>query len=330
MSLADMLRDEARRSGIDAVAFASAEPFEGRGIAASRLDPGRLLPGAQSIVVAAKYIGGAVQEGADATTARLGRLTLSGFFSDIVRPLEVMAAILTEAGYGAIVCDSGPGDRSVLPLKLAAVRAGLGWQGKNTLLMNRQYGSFLALGGIVTTAPLPHGDASAEAGPRSRCGTCTLCIRSCPLGALEPYHLRRSRCLTHRLGEPGILSARTIRAMENRLFDCDRCQEVCPHNHAHIGGQSSGGPPAALIQNPLELLELARMTPDQYEQFREKLALPHPFPIFRRNTIAALANSGLREAPELLKAASGDDDVGVAGTARNALRVLGWRAAGVT
>src|SRR5210317_1372040 len=83
---------------------------------------------------------------------------------------------------------------SLIPLKLAAIRAGMGWQGKHSLLISRQYGTFLALGGIITNADLDHNDKEEI----SRCKDCKKCQVACPLNALKnAYVLNKDRCLSY-------------------------------------------------------------------------------------------------------------------------------------
>ena len=73
-----------------------------------------------------------------------------------MKPIGPIAAFLRDEGYRAIVCESSTSEGSILPLKLAAMRADLGWQGKHSLLISKKYGTFLALVGILTNAELEH------------------------------------------------------------------------------------------------------------------------------------------------------------------------------
>lgn len=116
--------------------------------------------------------------------------------------------------------DTGP----LLDKEIAA-RAGLGWIGKNNLLINPEYGSFLVLGEILTSLELKY-DNPIENG----CKNCQACIQMCPTGALKPYYLDLSRCRSNITQKTGILSEEEKKAIGENLWGCDSCQMVCPYN----------------------------------------------------------------------------------------------------
>ena len=94
----------------------------------------------------------------------------------------------------------------------------------------RDYGTFLALGGIVTDAPLLPDNGTEK----NRCGKCRACQEACPTGALEePYRLKRERCLSY-LYQQDTLSKDTCEFMGNRIIECEICQSVCPWNKEHL------------------------------------------------------------------------------------------------
>lgn len=113
--------------------------------------------------------------------------------------------------------------------KALAVKAGLGWFGKNTLLIHRKFGTFILLSGLFTTLSFP--DVVKEM-RLPRCGSCTRCLDACPTGALiSPYHLDASRCLSYHLIESKQEIPEEIQKKNpGYLFGCDICQDVCPHN----------------------------------------------------------------------------------------------------
>lgn len=109
-----------------------------------------------------------------------------------------------------------------------ARRAGLGWIGKNTLLLHRQRGSFCFIGIIAT--PLPF-DEYSRPFENTYCGTCTRCVDACPTGALTAYRVDARRCISYHTIESKEPFPEELREVSgNRIFGCDRCQEVCPWN----------------------------------------------------------------------------------------------------
>ncbi len=110
-----------------------------------------------------------------------------------------------------------------------AQRAGLGWQAKNTMIINPRLGSYLLLGGVATTLPLiatPESEATSD-----HCGTCTRCIDACPTGAITPWSVDGSRCISYLTIEHRDQVDPSLHApMGDWVYGCDVCQEVCPHN----------------------------------------------------------------------------------------------------
>lgn len=136
---------------------------------------------------------------------------------------EYLAATDFEGFDARVFTDSAP-----LLEKAIAVQAGLGWIGKNTLLLNEKAGSWFFLGEILTNLPLPE---TAEQ-PVNRCGSCQACIDICPTQAITaPYELDARRCISYLTIEHRGTIPEVFRApMGNRIFGCDDCQIVCPWN----------------------------------------------------------------------------------------------------
>ena len=230
--LIEKIRYIAKSNGIDTLGFVKAYAFQTYALRDSkRRNPSLSLPNARAIIIAGVYIGGlALLSWEKRLYGRTSRLYLSGFFLDVVTPLEPIVHLLKNEGYQALVCDDSTEESSILPLKLAAIRAGFGWQGKHSLLISKKFGTFLALGGIITDADL--GCSYEE--ETNRCNKCDKCQKACPLAALDqPYVLNRKRCLSSSLIS-GHLPEKAKAVMENRIVDCEICQIACPWNRKHL------------------------------------------------------------------------------------------------
>ena len=188
-----------------------------------RLDPRRVLPGARSVLcVALNYYQG---EPADASWRPVARYAWGRDYHDVIAPrLERLAAHLAEAGGARSrgYVDTGP----VLERDLAA-RAGLGWVGKNTMLLHPRLGSWFFLGVLLTTAEL-----ASDAPLADRCGSCRACLDACPTGAfVAPYVLDARRCISYlTIEHRGDLDPDLQPSMAGWQFGCDICQDVCPWN----------------------------------------------------------------------------------------------------
>jgi epoxyqueuosine reductase QueG len=143
-SLSKEIKSLGESSGIDAIGFANASEFSNYLLNEhQRRNPKLTLPSAKSIIVGGIYIGGVTMpEWDNPWYGRTSRLYLSEFFLDVVKPLEPISDFLKTKGYQAIVCDGSIQGGSIIPLKLAAIRAGIGWQGKHSLLISKKYGGF--------------------------------------------------------------------------------------------------------------------------------------------------------------------------------------------
>lgn len=113
-----------------------------------------------------------------------------------------------------------------------ALAAGLGWIGKHTLLIHPRVGSWMLLGGVLTTLDL---DTNEREEP-DHCGTCTRCIDACPTRAISPYSVDASRCISYlTIERREAIPVGLERGMGEWIFGCDICQEVCPHNSPRAG-----------------------------------------------------------------------------------------------
>jgi epoxyqueuosine reductase len=122
----------------------------------------------------------------------------------------------------------GFSDSSPIMERALAVQAGLGFMGKNNLLIHRKFGTFTLISGVLTTLPL---DGVKKEERLPRCGPCTKCIDACPTGALTPYALDAKKCLSYHLIESKNEIPEEIRLKNpGYAFGCDLCQDACPHN----------------------------------------------------------------------------------------------------
>jgi epoxyqueuosine reductase len=188
-----------------------------------RLDPARVLPGVRSVLcVALNYYQG---ETSDPTWRPIARYARGLDYHDVIGPrLERLAAHLavTMGARSRGYVDTGP----VLERDLAA-RAGLGWIGKNTMLLHPRLGSWFFIGVLLTTAELAHDEPLSD-----RCGTCRACLDACPTGAfVAPYVLDARRCVSYlTIEHRGDIAEAAHAGMAGWQFGCDVCQDVCPWN----------------------------------------------------------------------------------------------------
>ncbi len=200
--------------------------------------------------------------------------------------------------------------------------AGLGWFGKNTMLINKRAGSWLFLAALLTDVELDH-DAPHES---SHCGTCTRCLEACPTNAFpEPYVLDATRCISYLTIElrDQPIPAELRSDMGQWLFGCDVCQDVCPWNRkAPISADPVFQPVADLV--PADAIALLKLDEAQFrDRFRHSpLKRPRRGGLLR-NAAIVLGNSGDQSAVPALIDALQDADLLVRGAAAWALGQLG-------
>jgi epoxyqueuosine reductase len=185
-----------------------------------RTNPSQVLPEARSVIV----LGANYWQPAPVRDFRIATYALGEDYHDLLlQRLERVCAVMHAAG-GAQkpYVDTGP----VLEKPFAAA-AGLGWQGKNTLLIHRKHGTWLLLGVILTTLDLP-----PDAAEPDHCGSCTRCQDVCPTKAFPaPYQLDARRCLSYlTIEHKGPIPLEFREALGDRVFGCDECLTVCPWN----------------------------------------------------------------------------------------------------
>ncbi|MBI4576913.1 MAG: tRNA epoxyqueuosine(34) reductase QueG [Planctomycetes bacterium] len=277
-----------------------------------------VLPGVRSVVAVAVHYP-AVGTGDVARYARgddyhrvLGR-----------RLAELAAFIRAEAGGEAVArwyVDTGP----VLERDLAA-RSGLGWVGKNSMLIHPARGSWSLLGEVLTTVPL-----EPDAPVPDHCGSCTRCLEACPTGAIvAPHRLDARRCISYlTIEHRGPVPPEWREPLGLHLFGCDVCQEVCPFNGpgAAAGDPALGERPELPTPSLTGVLGLDR--PRYLEAFRGSAMKRARLEGLRRNAALALGNAGdPRAVGPLARALAASAEAVVRGAAAWALGRLGGRAA---
>ena len=204
-----------------------------------RSDPLSVMPGLQSVIVCALNYNSPTPRSVDvlppAENEARGWISRYAWGQDyhevLQQKLQSLASSLperfTEPHQARIYADTGP-----LNERVFAKHAGLGWLGKNTLLLNSKLGSWFFLGAILTTLDIPPTLGPADLPPADLCGSCTKCIDACPTGALvEPYVMDARLCISYLTIElRGSIPEDLREPMGHHVFGCDICQDVCPWN----------------------------------------------------------------------------------------------------
>jgi epoxyqueuosine reductase len=216
---------------------------------ARRGNPQAALPGVRSVIVCAlpyntehartEQAWADLNDVADTSGPRgwISRYAWGDDYHEVLREklelmLDELRAQHPQPFEARIYADTGPINERVL-----ARHAGLGWLGKNTLLLNERIGSFFFLGVILTTLDLPPTLGNSDFPPADRCGSCRKCIDACPTDALvEPYVMDARKCISYLTIElRGAIPEQLRELMGQHIFGCDICQDVCPWNrHAPV------------------------------------------------------------------------------------------------
>jgi len=200
-----------------------------------RLDPGKLLNGARSVI--SVFVNYHQEKSSAALEGVVSKYARSRDYHLILKDLlhELAGQLFADRLKGLsrsernqmfrIFVDSAP----VLE-KYWAVRAGIGWQGKHSNIITKEFGSWGFLGEIITTEAFDHYDLPVP----DHCGTCTACIEACPTKAIvEPYQVDGSRCISYatiELSPEQSIPGEIRKDMDQWIFGCDICQDVCPWN----------------------------------------------------------------------------------------------------
>ncbi len=281
--LQQQIRDYAAYIGIDKIGFASAAPFVElkqrlirhrelgyeSGFEEKDLDkrttPTLLLPGAQSIIaIAVAYPSKMNDSPKSARGERRGLFCRASWGTDyhlVLKDMltELEAFILTlvpDAKLKSMVDTGELSDRAV------SERAGIGWSGKNTMIITEEFGSYVYLGEMITNIPFVP-DTPME----DQCGDCRLCMDVCPTGALvQPGQLNAQRCIAFLTQTKNPVPLEFRDKIGNRIYGCDTCQTVCPKNRKKYNQHQEAFKPDGELVKPLlkPLLQLSN------RQFKER------------------------------------------------------------
>lgn len=251
-----------------------------------RLDPVKLVPGAKSVisVMLNYYPSKRLPEGGE--DYKISKYAYGTDYHFVIKNKlkELFAFIHEEIGAveGRVFTDSAP-----VMDKVWAEKSGLGWIGKHSNLLNRQTGSFFFLGEIICDLELePDGPV------KDYCGTCTACIDACPTDAItEPYVVDGSKCISYYTIELKDAIPEEVKPhMENWIFGCDICQDVCPWNRFSKPHQISEFDPKP---------ELEGMSNSDWEEITEEVFNE----LFRKSAIKRTKIEGLKRNIEFVKKA---------------------------
>jgi len=322
-SLWERVRAVAVDAGLDAVGVAGAEPFAGTrhhlierkaaglhggmhftyGNPERSTTPESALPGARSLVVGARSYRAATPRRPSAPAGRVARYSWHDHYEPLRRALDAVAGLLTGEGHRAVVLV----DDNRLVDREAAVRAGLGWYGKNTNVLLADHGSLFVLGSVVTDAVLPPAIPVGDG-----CGSCARCLPACPTGALvAPGVLDARRCLAHLLQAEGDFPVEFRAALGDHLYGCDDCQEVCPPNRLE---DRRNPPPVAGDADEawVPVLDILGASDNELLARHGRWYVPRRQPRYlRRNALVVLGNVGDGSDPDVeaaLRGALADPD----------------------
>lgn len=264
--------------------------------------PRRILDAAESLVVGAwPYAAEAPEESNGGPRGQVAAYAWRDHYSDLKAALGEIAAVLIAAGWKARVV----ADDNALVDRAAAVRAGIGWAGKNSNVLLPGRGSWFVLGAVVTDAPLEYNQQPVE----PACGTCRRCFDGCPTDAIiADGVVDARRCLAWLVQADGDFPVEFRKALGTRIYGCDDCQTVCP---------PSRDSPAPLVGDEVTsygLIDLLTMSDEDLLDAVGRWYIPkRDVRYVRRNALVALGNATLGDedldaVEEILASVAGGGD----------------------
>ncbi|HEX6796366.1 MAG TPA: tRNA epoxyqueuosine(34) reductase QueG [Ktedonobacterales bacterium] len=356
--LTEQIKERAYALGFDLVRVTSAEPFPEKEralkerIAAGLMDgldwftaaraevasdPRALLPAARTVITLGTFYltdAPADRTASGAPHGRISRYAWGDDYHEVSRArLDQLAAFVRTL--------APPGDEKTIPFvdtgrmidRAVAERSGLGWYGKNTMILTKGWGSWVFLASLVTSLEL-----EPDAPLAANCGRCTRCLEACPTGAfVAPYVLDNRRCISYLTIElRGAIPLELRPLIGNHIFGCDICQEVCPVNHVAERRMRAAGTlgrrgerlefqPRPITGSSPELIPLLALTEEEFrERFRHSPIKRAKRRGLLRNVCVALGNLGDPVAiPPLIVALRTHDESLVRGHAAWALGRIG-------
>jgi len=255
-----------------------------------RVSPTTYFPEARSVVcVGVNYHVPLTEAPTDTPQGRVARYALGTDYHTVIKDRLYELADWLRGTVPGATTRCGVDTVPVMERELAA-RAGIGWVGKNTIVINEQIGSWILLGEVLTSLDLPVDTPAVD-----RCGTCTRCIDACPTRAITaPYQLDATRCISYlTIEHEGDISPDLRAKSGDWIFGCDVCQDVCPYN-------TSGRPvittdPALkprFASGTINLNDVLNWTNDDYHTTTRRSAMRRvKLPVLQRNAMNALYNN---------------------------------------
>lgn len=277
-----------------------------------------VLPGARSIVAACQcYL---TDECADRDTVgdphgSIARYTWRNHYADLKKRLTKLATVLKERYRANSVVFSN----DTIAEKPIAQRSGIGYYGKNSLVINEQFGSWIVLGEIITDIEI-----QPDTPDNRTCDNCRICIDTCPTSAIvEPYVIDRRMCIQALTNWYGLLPHEISEVWGDRLYGCTDCQDKCPANQNVRPRRPRTE--VGYVGPSVSLREILSISEVEYrKRYARNQITAHwiDFRAIKRNALVALGNIQDKSTIPLLEKYSRDDDTVLAHTARWAMERL--------